>query len=202
MTRPGRRISSVTPAGACSMPACAATASTRSCCAPSGLVPRVKPRTLVLAFIKSDIGRTALLAREFRFKPYFVPVGQGEGQGLFATSRCRPDGPPRRSTVCAPSWAIRICSMTSCAAWGKVRLWYGDSIGTGLDADLISCRLMARFAELVRREGVKALVVAFLQADGWANPSLGAAQRRRTGAVLDCAAKAGNSRPSTPTTGS
>ena len=62
---------------------------------------------------------------------------------------------------------------------------------TGLDADLISCRLMARFAELVRREGAKALVVAFQQADGWTNPSLGAAQRRRTGAVLDCAAKAG-----------
>ena len=41
------------------------------------LVPRVKPRTMVLAFIESDIGRTALLARELRFKPYFVPAGQG-----------------------------------------------------------------------------------------------------------------------------
>lgn len=109
------------------------------------LAPRVKPHTMVLAFIESDIGRTALSARELRFKPYFVPAGQGLE--------------PRN--------------------------------GTGVDADLISCRLMARFAELVRREGAKALVVAFQQADGWTDPSLGAAQRRRTSAVLDCAAAAG-----------
>jgi hypothetical protein len=152
------------------------------------LVPRVKPHTMVLAFIESDIGRTALLAREFRFKPYFEPTGQGlELRNVpVPTGRASPPFDGVRAILGYSHLLDDVMRRL-----GKVRLWYGDSIGSGLDADLISCRLMARFAELVRRAGAKALVVAFPQADGWANPSAGVAQRKRTGAVLDCAAKAG-----------
>lgn len=152
------------------------------------LAPRVKPHTMVLAFIESDIGRTALSARELRFKPYFVPAGQGlELRNVpVPTERASPPWDGVRAVLGYSHLLDHVMRRL-----GKVRLWYGDGIGTGVDADLISCRLMARFAELVRREGAKALVVAFPQADGWTNPSLGAAQRRRTSAVLDCAATAG-----------
>jgi hypothetical protein len=152
--------------------------------------PRIKPRTLVLAFIESDIARTALSARESRYKPYFVPTGQGQALEL----RNMPVPTGRAS---APFDSVRAIVGYShlldyvMRRLGRVRLWYGDGIGTGMDADVISCRLMDRFAELVRREGAKALVVAFHQADGWANPSLGVVQRKRSSAVLGCAAKAG-----------
>jgi hypothetical protein len=154
------------------------------------LAPRVKPHTMVLAFIESDIGRTALSARESRFKPYFVPAGQGQGLELrnvpVPTERASPPWDSVRAVLGHSHLLDYVMRRL-----GKVRLWYGDGIATGVDADLISCRLMARFAELVRREGAKALVVAFQQAGGWTNLSLGAAQRRRTSAALDCAAKAG-----------
>ena len=120
-----------------------------------------------------------------------MPVGQGEGQGLELRNVPVPTGrasPPFDGVRAVLGYSHLLDDVMR--RLGKVRLWYGDSIGTGLDADLISCRLMARFADLARRAGAKALVVAFPQADGWTNPSLGAAQRRRTGAVLDCAAKA------------
>ena len=118
------------------------------------LAPRVKPRTMVLAFIESDIGRTALLAREFRFKPYFVPVGQGEGQGLELRNMPVPTGrasPPFDSVRAVLGYSHLLDDVMR--RLGKVRLWYGDGIGTGLDADLISCRLMARFAELGASRG-------------------------------------------------
>ena len=85
------------------------------------LAPRVKPRTMVLAFIESDIGRTALLGARVPLQAV-LRAGRTGCRGRVwscATCRCRPDGPPRRSTACAPSWAIRICSMTSCAAWAR-----------------------------------------------------------------------------------
>lgn len=156
------------------------------------LAPRVKPGTMVLAFIESDIGRTAQSAREFRYKPYFAPAGEGPGQGLelhnvpVPMGRASPPFDGVRAVLGHSHLLDYVMRRT-----GKVRLWYGDGIGTGMDADVISCRLMARFAELVRREDAKALVVAFQQADGWTNPPVGAAQRKRTSAVLDCAAKAG-----------
>ena len=152
------------------------------------LAPRVKPRAMVLAFIESDIDRTAQSAREFRFKPYFVPMGEGlELRNVpVPTGRASPPFDGVRAVLGYSHLLDYVMRRL-----GKVRLWYGSSIGTGMDADLISCRLMGRFAELVRHEGAKALVVAFQQADGWMNPSLGLAQRKRTSAVLDCAAKAG-----------
>jgi hypothetical protein len=152
------------------------------------LASLVKPATMVLAFIESDIGRTALSAREFRYKPYFAPAGQGlELRNVpVPTGRASPPFDGVRAILGYSHLLDYVMRRL-----GKVRLWYGNSIGTGMDGDLISCRLMARFAELVRREGAKALVVAFQQAKGWTTPSLGVAQRKRASAVLDCAAKAG-----------
>lgn len=152
------------------------------------LAPGVRPRTMVLAFIVSDIDRTALSAREFRFKPYFAPVGQDLELRNVPVPMGRAS-PPFDGVRAVLGYSHLLDYVMR--RMGKVRLWYGGSIGTGMDADLISCRLMGRFAELVHREGARALVVAFPQADGWTTPPLGAAQRRRTSAVLDCAAKAG-----------
>jgi hypothetical protein len=152
------------------------------------LSPRVKPRTMVLAFIESDIDRTALSAREFRFKPYFAPTGKGLELRNVPVPMGRA-APPFDGVRAVLGYSHLLDYVMR--RLGKVRLWYGGGIGTGMDADLISCRLMGRFAELVRREGAKALVVAFQQADGWTSPSRGVAQRTRTTAVLDCAAKAG-----------
>ena len=41
------------------------------------MVPKIKPSTVVLAFIADDVSRTALSVREAKGKPYFVPEGEG-----------------------------------------------------------------------------------------------------------------------------
>ncbi|MDB5487684.1 MAG: GDSL-like Lipase/Acylhydrolase family, partial [Reyranella sp.] len=64
-------------------------------------------------------------------------------------------------------------------------------VETGENADLVSCRLMDRFAALIRHEKVEALVVAFPRYEDWAWPRNGKTQHRRVATVLDCANKAG-----------
>jgi hypothetical protein len=74
---------------------------------------------------------------------------------------------------------------------GAYELWRGDTVETGEESDLVSCRLMARFAALVQREKVDALVVAFPRYEDWVWPQNGHTQHRRVAAVLECARKAG-----------
>lgn len=152
------------------------------------LVPTIKPGTVVLAFIASDIDRTGRAARNGRHKPYFVAAGEGLELRNVPVPTIPVDVPDtllRR--VLGHSYLLHF----TMGRLGAHELWHGDTIHTGEDSDLISCRLIARFAGLVQREKVEALVVAFPRYEDWAWPKNGTVQRRRVAAVLDCARNAG-----------
>lgn len=152
------------------------------------LVPRLKPPTIVLAFIGSDIERTTLSFREFKHKPYFVPAGEG----LELRNAPVPTTPIEGPLVVAR----RILGYSHVLGsimrrLGAYDLWYGLSISVGGDGVVISCRLMERFAALVRKQDTKALVVAFQQHDGFNEGLTRAEAQKRVSAVLACAGKAG-----------
>lgn len=152
------------------------------------LIPRLKPAIVVLAFIENDIDRTGLSVRDFRRKPYFVP----EGDGLALRGVPVPNAPFTepldhvRHVLGYSHLLDRIMRRL-----GRFELWYGGVVHTGVDTDLVACRLMDRFAALVRQEKVETLVVALTQSDRWTDPQAGAARHRRVVAVLDCARRAG-----------
>ena len=143
---------------------------------------------MVLAFIASDIDRTGRAAQNLRNKPYFVAMGDGvelRNVPVPTMPVAGPDTPVRR--VLGHSYLLHMIM----GRLGAHEFWRGDTVHTGEDSDLISCRLMARFARLVQRERVEALVVAFPRYEDWAWPKDGATQHRRVAAVLDCARTAG-----------
>jgi hypothetical protein len=74
---------------------------------------------------------------------------------------------------------------------GVQQFWYGREIGTGVDPFIVSCRLMDRFASLVKREGANALVVALPEQGVFFDAKAAAGQHEALTAVLGCAAKAG-----------
>jgi lysophospholipase L1-like esterase len=152
------------------------------------MIPKLKPPTVVLAFIADDILRTALMVREAKGKPYFVP----EGEGLALRNV------PVKTVGRAPLMvaARKVLGYSHLLDWvvGRLRVqqaWYGRQIDNGVDPDLVSCRLMARFAALVKREGAKALVVALPEQAVFTDPPIAARQREMQAAALGCAAKAG-----------
>ncbi|MDI1285054.1 MAG: GDSL-type esterase/lipase family protein [Reyranella sp.] len=152
------------------------------------LVPRFKPRTMVLAFIGSDIERTALSFRDFKHKPYFVPAGDGlELRNV----------PVPTTPLSGPLVAMRSVLGYSHLLDTLMRrldaydFWFGNNVGTGIDGVLVSCRLMERFAALARKYNVKALVVALRQSDRWNHPLQRAVVEQKVAAVLACARQAG-----------
>lgn len=152
------------------------------------LVPRFKPQTIVLAFIGSDIERTALSFRDFKHKPYFVPAGDGlELRNV----------PVPITPLSGPLVAVRRVLGyshlldTLMRRIGAYDLWFGNNISTGIDGVLVSCRLMDRFAALVQKYNANALVVAFQQRDRWNYPLERTAVAVRVAAVLACANRAG-----------
>jgi len=152
------------------------------------LAPRLKPRTIVLAFIGSDIERTVLSFRDFKHKPYFLPAGEG----LELHNVPVPTAPLEGLLVVAR----RILGYshllgTIMRRLGAYDLWYGVNVGTGADGVVVSCRLMDRFAALARKENADALVVAFQQSDDWNQGLARAAVEKRVAAVLACAGRAG-----------
>jgi lysophospholipase L1-like esterase len=152
------------------------------------LAPRFKPRTIVLGFIEDDIARTTFAARLSVPKPYFVPVGEGV--------ELRNVPVPQKPYSSSFDIVRRILGYSylldfTMRRLGAYDLWYGDTLDIGVDADLISCRLMERFAALVKNQGAKGLVVAFPEYPSWTDPPLEASQRRRVTAVLACASRAG-----------
>jgi hypothetical protein len=152
------------------------------------LVPALKPGFVVLAFIASDIDRTGLAARNRRYKPYFVAGGDGLELRNVPVPTMQVPGPETLARrVLGHSYLLRF----TMGRLGAHELWRGDTVYTGEDGDLISCRLMSRFAALVQRENVQALVVGFPRYEDWAWPASGITQHRRVAAVLDCASKAG-----------
>ncbi|MFO1160713.1 MAG: GDSL-type esterase/lipase family protein [Reyranellaceae bacterium] len=152
------------------------------------LIPRLKPEAVVLAFIENDIERGGMSVREFRRKPYFVP--EGEGLSLRGV-------PVPTAAFTEPLDHLRhVLGYSKLLDWlmrrlGRFELWYGGVVHTGVDTDLVACRLMDRFAALARQEKVKALVVALPQSDRWTDARNGAARHKRAVAVLACAARAG-----------
>ena len=74
---------------------------------------------------------------------------------------------------------------------GVQQFWYGREVGTGVDPFVVSCRLMDRFAALVKREGANALVVALPEQGVFFDAKAAAGQHQALTQVLGCAAKAG-----------
>jgi len=152
------------------------------------MVPEIKPSTVVLAFIADDISRTALSVRDAKGKPYFVP--DGEGLAL----RNVPVQVAGRSPLMRAAQHLlgyshlfdRIVNRL-----GVQQLWYGREVATGIDPFVVSCRLMERFAALVKRERANALVVALPEQGVFFDAKAAAGQHEALTEVLGCAAKAG-----------
>ena len=158
------------------------------------LAPIVKPRTFILAFIGDDIARTALSVRETKAKPYFVVEGAGLALRNVPVPASSPWS-PASSPWSPASMARDILGYSFLLDYAMRRLdahelWYGDMVGTGMDGDLVACRLMERFAALVRRHAAKALVVGLPEYDT-TDPLADGILHGRVTAALSCAAKAG-----------
>ena len=152
------------------------------------LVPEIKPSIVVLGFIEDDIERTVLAARLSVSKPYFAPTSDG--------LELRNVPVPRRPYVASFDIARRVLGYSylldfAMRRLGATDLWYGNTLKTGFDADLLSCRLMQRFADLIQRQKARALVVALPEYQSWTDSGVGASQRKRLTDVLACASRAG-----------
>jgi hypothetical protein len=152
------------------------------------LAPEVKPSIVILGFIEDDIERTALAARLSVSKPYFAPVNEG--------LELRNIPVPPGSYVGSFDIARRVLGYSylldfTMRRLGATDLWYGNTLRTGFDPDLLSCRLMQRFATLIQGQKAKALVVALPEYQSWTNSAIAASQRKRLTNVLACASRAG-----------
>ena len=152
------------------------------------LAPLLEPSTFVLAFTASNIGRTELSAIGGKGKPYFVPEGEGLALrnvpvpvGSGSTTRSRVKSVLGRSLLVGA--VLRRL--------GAADFLYGDATWTGAESGLVSCRLMGRFARLVRKQGARALVVGLPEHNGETDPAGEAIMYRRVAAALSCAAKVG-----------
>lgn len=151
------------------------------------IVPELKPSTVVLAFIADDISRTALSVRDAKGKPYFAP--DGEGLAL----RNVPVQVAGRSSLMVVRHLLGYSYLVDriVSGLGVRQVWYGREVGTGVDPFVVSCRLMERFAALVKREGATALVVALPEQGVFFDAKGAAGQREALAEILGCAAKAG-----------
>jgi hypothetical protein len=152
------------------------------------LVPEVKPSTVVLAFIADDILRTALSVRDAKGKPYFVP--DGEGLAL----RNVPVQVAGRSALMTA--ARHLLGYSYLFDWivnrlGVQQYWYGREVATDGDPFIVSCRLMDRFAAVLKREHANGLVVALPEQGVFFNAVAAAGQRGALADLLGCAARAG-----------
>jgi hypothetical protein len=152
------------------------------------LAPRFKPGVIVLAFIADDIDRTGLAIRQGIHKPYFLPAGDSvelHNVPVPTTPYYRRLDPLRR-IVGYSSFLDFIMRRI-----GAYEFWQGDSIKIGAAGDLVSCRLMPRFASLVRKEAAAGLVVAFPSDMTGLDERTVAELRQRASALLACAREAG-----------
>ena len=152
------------------------------------LAPRFKPQTIILAFIEDDISRTGLAVRQAVHKPYFLPVGDGlelHNVPVPTTPVSGPLDPVRRILGYSRLLEFIVRQL------GAYDIWHGDSIKTGVETDLLSCRLMQRFAALAKREEAQGVVVAFRNDLAGVDARETARLRRRVSALLACARDAG-----------
>ena len=152
------------------------------------LAPRVKPRAIVLAFIEDDLSRAGLTIRQGFRKPYFVPAGETiELRNVPVPRTPVSDGFDAVRRVLGYSYLIDFVMRRLDA----LDLWHGDTFKSGVDGDLVSCRLMGRFAALARREEAQGIVVAFPLNIASVDVRAAAMIRARVTRVLDCARQAG-----------
>ena len=152
------------------------------------MIPAIKPSTVVLAFIADDISRTALWVRDAKGKPYFVP----EGEGL-ALRNVPVQVAGRSPLMMAARHILGYSHLFDQVVnrLGVQQFWYGREVGTGVDPFVVSCRLMDRFAALVKRERANALVVALPEQGVFFDAKAATGQHEALTEVLGCAAKAG-----------
>lgn len=152
------------------------------------LVPELKPSTVVLAFIADDIVRTALSVRDAKGKPYFMPDGEG-----LALRNVPVQTEGRSSLMTAARHLLGYSHLfdTIVNRLGVQQSWYGREVATGSDPFIVSCRLMQRFAALVKREGANGLVVALPEQMVFVDAKAAAGQHEALTELLGCAAKAG-----------
>jgi hypothetical protein len=152
------------------------------------LAPRFKPQTIILAFIEDDMSRTGLTVRQAVHKPYFRPSGDGlelHNVPVPTTAVSDPLDPIR--SILGYSYLLDFIMRQL----GAYDLWHGDSIKADVDTDLLSCRLMQRFAVLAKREEAQGIVVAFRNDLTGLDARDIARLRRRVTASLACARDAG-----------
>jgi hypothetical protein len=152
------------------------------------LVPEIKPSTVVLAFIADDILRTALAVRDAKGKPYFVPDGPGlalRNVPVQVAGRSSPMMAARRLLGYSHLFDQIVNRL------GVQQFWYGREVATGGDPFIVSCRLMDRFAALVKRERINALVVALPEQGVFFDAEAAAGQYGALTEQLGCAARAG-----------
>jgi len=152
------------------------------------MIPEIRPSTVVLAFIADDISRTALSVRDATGKPYFVPEGEGlalHNVPVQGTGR----SPLMRTARHILGYSHLFDRIVN--GLGFQQFWYGREVGTGVDPFVVSCRLMDRFAGLVKRAGANALVVALPEQAVFFDAKGAAGQHEALTKVLGCAAKAG-----------
>lgn len=152
------------------------------------LAPRFRPQTIILAFIEDDMNRAGLSIRQAVHKPYFVPVGDGIELRNVPVPTAPVSGffdPVRR--ILGYSYLLDFMMRRI----GADDFWHGDSAKTGADVELVSCRLMERFAALVRRVEAKGVVVAFRNDLAGVDADEAARLRQRIAIVLACAKTAG-----------
>lgn len=152
------------------------------------MVPELGPSTVVLAFIADDISRTALSIRDGKGKPWFAP----EGEGL-ALRNVPVQAAGRASPMAALRHALGYSHLLDriVTRLGMQQSWHGREVGTGVDPFVVSCRLMARFAALVKRAHADALVVALPEPGVFLDAKAAAGQHEALTHVLGCAARAG-----------
>ncbi len=152
------------------------------------LAPQLKPAAMVLAFIPYDIDRTQFSIRDNMHKPHFMLAGDGV--------ELRNVPVPRTPTYGNINLARRVLGHSFLLDFTMRRLqlfelWYGAYTYAHHDGDAVSCRLMARFADLAHRQHIEALIVGLYEDRDWTDAALGADHHRRIRALLACAAKAG-----------
>lgn len=153
------------------------------------IVPEIKPDTIALGFIPDDVHRAELLQRDNHPKPYFVLSDKGpdglELRNVPVLKEAAPITKLRR--VIGYSYFLHYFMMR----FALYETWFGMTKHAHYNGDEVSCRLMHRFARLVREQNTRALVVAFYEDPAWAVRRLGEADRKRVAYVLSCAAKDG-----------
>jgi hypothetical protein len=152
------------------------------------IVPQTKPSTVVLAFIADDILRTALAVRDAKGKPWFAPDGEG-----LALHNVPVQVAGRSSLMTAARHLLGFSHLFDRIVnrLGVQQYWYGREVSAGVDPFLVSCRLMERFAVLVKREHANGLVVALPELMVFFDARAAAGQHEALTELLGCAARAG-----------